>query len=148
MPTTNARASNLSLPQYGYDLVVATTQDAINAATKEFLSDFTGKEFVACYKYVKGHAPEPMDYDKVKQAIDGTDPFMIPNGADEKNQKVQKLADLDFQFAFRAKMGLPPGLAPTDIPTWLCSIRAAPSSPTSCSSRSSTSSCSTCAARR
>ena len=116
MPTTNARASNLSLPQYGYDLVVATTQDAVNATTKQFLSDFTGKEFVACYKFVKGHAPEPMDYNKVKQAIEGTDPFTIPNGADETNPKVQKLGDLDFMFAFRAKMGLPPGLGPTEIP--------------------------------
>lgn len=113
---TNARASNLSLPKYGYDLVVATTQDAINATTKQFLSAFTGKEFVACYKFVKGHAPEPLDYNTVKQAIDGTDPFTIPNGADEKNPKVQKLGDLDFMFAFRAKMGLPPGLAPTEIP--------------------------------
>lgn len=116
MPTTNARASNLSLPQYGYDLVVATTQDAINATTKEFLSAFTGKEFVACYKYVKGHAPELMDYDKVKQAIGGNAPFAIPNGADETNEQVAKLAGLGFMFAFRAKMGLPPGLAPTDIP--------------------------------
>jgi len=86
--STNARASNLSLPQYGYDLVVATTQDAINATTKQFLSGFKGKEFVACYKFVKGHAPEPLDYNAVKQAIGGTDPFTIPNGADEKNPKV------------------------------------------------------------
>jgi hypothetical protein len=116
MPVNNARASNLSLPKYGYDLVVATTQDSINATTKQFLSAFTGKEFVACYKFVKGHAPEPLDYSKVKQAIDGTDPFTIPNGADEKNEKVQKLADLDFMFGFKAKMGLPPGLRPTEIP--------------------------------
>lgn len=116
MSTTNARASNLSLPQYGYDLVVATTQDAINATTKQFLSAFKGKEFVACYKFVKGHAPEPLDYSKVKQAIDGTDPFTIPNGGDEKNPKVQKLGDLDFMFGFRAKLGLPPGLGPTEIP--------------------------------
>ena len=116
MSTTNARASNLTLPQYGYDLVVATTQDAINATTKQFLSAFKGKEFVACYKFVKGHAPELMDYNTVKQAIDGADPFTIPNGADESNSQVAKLGDLDFLFAFRAKMGLPPGLSPTEIP--------------------------------
>ena len=116
MSTMNAKASNLSLPQYGYDLVVATTQDAINATTKQFLSAFKGKEFVACYKFVKGRAPEPLDYNAVKQAIGGTDPFTIPNGADEKNPKVQKLGDLDFMFGFRAKMGLPPGLGPTEIP--------------------------------
>ena len=116
MPTNNARASNLSLPQYGYDLVVATTQDAINATTKQFLSAFKGKEFVACYKFVKGHAPELMDYNTVKQAIGGADPFTIPNGADESNSQVAKLGDLDFLFAFRAKMGLPPGLGPTEIP--------------------------------
>lgn len=116
MPSTNARASNLSLPQYGYDLVVATTQDAIDATTKQFLSGFTGKEFVACFKYVKGHAPDQIDYKKVKEAIGGADPFTIPNGADEKNPQVAKLGEIDFLFAFRAKMGLPPGLALTEIP--------------------------------
>ncbi|PYS94497.1 MAG: hypothetical protein DMF64_00540 [Acidobacteria bacterium] len=116
MPTMNARASNLSLPQYGYDLVVATTQDAVNATTKEFLSAFTGKEFVACYKFVdEGHQAEPLDYNEVKRAIGGTDPFTIRNG-DNQNPKLKALDDLGFEFAFRAKMGLPPGLAPTAIP--------------------------------
>lgn len=116
MPSTNARASNLSLPQYGYDLVVATTQDAINATTKEFLSAFTGKEFVACYKFVdQDHPAEPLDYDEVKRATGGTDPFTIRNG-DNQNPKLKALDDLGFVFAFRAKMGLPPDLAPTAIP--------------------------------
>src|SRR5262245_6568561 len=107
MSTTNARASNLSLPQYGYDLVVATTQDARNATTKHFLSVFTGKEFVSCYKFVdQDHPAEPLDYNAAKQAIGGTDPFTIKNG-DNKNPKVKALDDLGFEFAFRAKMGLP-----------------------------------------
>ena len=118
MSTNNAKASNLSLPQYGYDLVVATTQDAINATTKQFLAAFESqvKEFVACYKYVdRDHQAEPLDYEAAKKAIGGTDPFTIKDG-DNDNPKVKALDDLGFTFAFRAKLGLPSGLPPTAIP--------------------------------
>ena len=47
----SAKKSNLSQPKYGYDLVVATTQDSINATTKEFLSGFASQEFINCDKY-------------------------------------------------------------------------------------------------
>jgi hypothetical protein len=107
--------SNLSLPQYGYDLVVATTQDAINATMKAFLSGYAGQDLLACYQYddaTKSYVA--MDDQQVTAAAG--DPFAIPNGADQTDARVQKLDDLGFEFAFKARFGVPDGLAPTAIP--------------------------------
>jgi hypothetical protein len=73
--------SNLSLPQYGYDLVVSTTQESINATMKQFLDKFDGKDFISCYVSQEQsdgtYTDIPGDYDQISQ-IAGMDLFSIP----------------------------------------------------------------------
>ena len=60
--------SNLSDPKYGYDMVVATTQDAINLTMDEFLGQFTGKDLIVCYKYDdKLKKNVRADFDEIKE---------------------------------------------------------------------------------
>lgn len=99
--------SNLSLPKYGYDMVVSVTQASINATMKEFLDKFNGHQFIMCYKDDDDNENiVPIDYEALKNEL-GADPFDIPNGETQDNSLVQKLDDLGFVFAFRATMGLP-----------------------------------------
>jgi hypothetical protein len=109
--------SNLSSAKYGYDLVVATTQDSINATMKAFLLSLDEKDFNACYQWDSSDPPKavPLDYQQVVNAIGGTDPFAIPDKADP-DPKVKALDDLGFAFAFRASMGVSDSLPVGSIP--------------------------------
>lgn len=98
--------SNLSLPKYGYDMVVSVTQASVNATMKEFLDKFNGHQFIMCYSYDDDDNIITTDYEVLKKEL-GADPFDIPNGETQENNLVQKLDDLGFAFAFRATMGLP-----------------------------------------
>lgn len=113
----DATASDLSSPRYGYDLVCATTQDAINATMKQFLAGFSGTNFSALYTF-DPKTKEPVETPLADiEGMIGGDPFSIPDGADGSNPMVQKLySDAKFMFGFRAKMGLPSGVAPTAMP--------------------------------
>lgn len=107
--------SNLSDPKYGYDMVVATTQEAINLTMKEYLDRAKLKELVICYKWDdKLRKRVPVGYEELKQAT-GVDPFAIPNGSDE-NESLKKLDDYGFQFAFRTKPGIPEKMDPLQVP--------------------------------
>ncbi|HEX8411626.1 MAG TPA: hypothetical protein VF883_22435, partial [Thermoanaerobaculia bacterium] len=113
----NAEQSNLESARYGYDLVCATTQDSINATMKEYLAGFQGTEFTACYTF------DPVSGNKVLTPLSqivaaiGGDPFSIPNNAGSSNPMLQKLYnDCKFEFGFRAKMGLPSGILPANLP--------------------------------
>ena len=113
----SASASNLSNARYRYDMVCATTQDSVNATMKEFLSGIAAQEFSACYTF------NPATREKVLTPLSeivakiGGDPFSIPDGADETNPLVAKLYnDCKFVFGFKAKTGLPDGVAPAAMP--------------------------------
>jgi len=104
--------SNLSLPQYGYDLVVSTTQESINATMKQFLDKFEGKEFISCYVSQEQsdgtYTDVPGDYDRLSK-IAGMDLFSIPTTNQTADQKAaaDQAYDNYFSFAFKATMGLP-----------------------------------------
>ena len=106
------KQSNLSLPQYGYDLVVSTTQESINATMKQFLDKFEGKEFISCYVSQEQsdgtYTDVPGDYNQLSQ-IAGMDLFSIPTTNQTPDQKAaaDKAYDNNFSFAFKATMGLP-----------------------------------------
>ena len=110
----SGQKSDLSASKYGYDLVVATTQDSINATMKEFLSGLDSPDFNACYQWDENDNCIPLDYSQVLNATGGTDPFTIPDKSTDP--KMKALDDLDFAFAFKATFGLAPGVAPTAIP--------------------------------
>ncbi|RBQ11722.1 hypothetical protein [Pedobacter miscanthi] len=112
--------SHLELPQYGYDMVVATTEEAINATIKQYLLNYDGQEFIACYIQPDPRKQEfvPIAYDEVVK-IAGMDPFSIPDSDfqnEKEKQAAQNLFDAMFAFGFKADMGLPEGFPLEDIP--------------------------------
>lgn len=97
------------LTKFGYDLVVATTQDAVNATMMEYLSKISLPATVSAYVYDKvTQSPVWTDYQALVDKV-GFDPFSIPDGAGD-DERVQTLYNNKFMFAFRAKVGLPRGL--------------------------------------
>lgn len=113
----SSNKSNLSSSKYGYDFVVATTQESINATMKEFLSTLAEPTVNICYVADENGNPTAIDYDKLKAAANGSDPFSIPNGADPNtNKDLQNLYKARFMVGFKAKIGIPPGIAPTNVP--------------------------------
>ncbi|MEH2252715.1 hypothetical protein [Nostoc sp.] len=104
--------SNLSLSQYGYDLVVSTTQESINATMKQFLDKFEGKDFISCYVSQEQsdgtYKDVPGDYDELSKMA-GMDLFYIPSTNQTADQKAaaDKAYNNLFSFAFKATMGLP-----------------------------------------
>jgi hypothetical protein len=110
-----ANESNLSGAAWGYDMVCAVTQDAINASMLELLSA-SNTELSAYYLIDDNSNPVPISRDDLLKKTGGVDPFSVPNGTDQSDSRMQKLNDVGFYFALKAKMGIPSGLAPTDVP--------------------------------
>ncbi len=116
----SAIQSNLSANKYGYDMVVGTTQAAINATMKQFLYKFDGEEFVKIYVFDKD-VPEGQsnyvetDYAAYKEQL-GFDPFDVPNGTPMQDERVQKLLANFFAFGFKTKMGLPTTFPLSSLP--------------------------------
>jgi len=109
--------SNLSASQYGYGLVVATTQGSLNATMKEFLSTGTEPEVVICYVADAKGEPTQISYKSLKQQANGSDPFTIPDDADPTtNPDIANLFKARFMVGIKAKIGLPLGYAPTALP--------------------------------
>ncbi len=114
--------SDLSNPQYGYDMVVAVTEGAVNKTMKKFLAGYHGTEFVQAYVYKQdvGKGKDhnvPVDFDKLKKNL-GFDPFTIPDGTPFSDSKIKKLVGQKFTFAFKTEIGIPnfkPGLIPDPV---------------------------------
>lgn len=108
-----AHQSNLS--STGFDYVVAVTQDSINSSLEEYL--YRGlPEVVLCYTYDSDNNPVAADYAAFVASAQGTDPFSVPDGTAASDPRVQNLNNAAFAFAVRAKLGLPPGVAPAHLP--------------------------------
>jgi hypothetical protein len=114
----SSKQSYLSDSHYGYDVVVATTQASINATMKLFLSKLKEPVARVCFIANKDGNPTLIDYDNLKQAAQGTDPFAVQPGADPNtNKDLQNLIKARFMAGFQAQLGLPPGYSdPTAIP--------------------------------
>ncbi len=112
----SASKSDLASTKYGYDFVVATTQAAINATMKEYMSGLTEPEVIVCYTADTNGNPTQIDYNTLVANANGTDPFSIPDGTSATNQDVLNLYGARFMFAFKARIGLPPGILPQNMP--------------------------------
>ena len=113
----SATQSNLSASQYGYDVVVSTTQGSINATLKEFLSAGTEPVAVICYVADNNGNPTPIDCATLMTNANGSDPFAVPANADPAtDQDLINLFNARFMAGFKAQIGLPAGYAPTGIP--------------------------------
>jgi len=100
----------------GFDYVVAVTQDSINGTLEEYL--YNGlPEAILCYCYDDNNNPTPCDYATLVANANNTDPFSVPDGTPSTDQRVQDLANANFAFAIKAKLGLPPGVPPANLPS-------------------------------
>ena len=110
-----ASQSYLSSPDYGYDYVLAVTQDSINLAALTFLH--TKQPMVSVvYVYDDDGDPKRVDYAAFKQSAGGTDPFNIPASGPDRDSAIKKIDDAGFMFGFQAAMGLPVGFPPANLP--------------------------------
>jgi hypothetical protein len=113
----SASQSQLSAARYGFDFVVATTQASINATMKEFLSGLSEPVVTVCYVADDSGNPTAIAYADLVKNANGSDPFTIPANADPtSDQDLKNLMAARFMMAFRAQLGLPPGLAPASVP--------------------------------
>src|SRR5258707_460964 len=112
----SANQSNLS--STGFDYVVAVTQDSINATLEEYL--YGGlPEVTLCYVYDSNNNPVATDFQSFVKSAKNTDPFSVPNGTPSTDPLVQNLNNAAFAFAVKARLGLPPGIAPSQLPPTL-----------------------------
>ncbi|KAI1169327.1 hypothetical protein F5B18DRAFT_18705 [Nemania serpens] len=109
--------SHLSASAYGYDFVVATTQQSINATMLAFLA--SRKEPVANICYIAGSKPgtlERIDYDELKKRANGTDPFALPATLPIDSPEFLNLRAARFRVGIRAQLGIPQVSDPTKLP--------------------------------
>ena len=108
-------ASQSNLSSTGFDYVVAVTQDSVNTALMEYL--YGGlPTVVLCYAYDSNNIPQPVDYATFVAGAGNTDPFAVPDGTASSDPRIQALNTAGFAFAVKAALGLPPGVAPADLP--------------------------------
>ncbi|KAI1150038.1 hypothetical protein F4825DRAFT_30417 [Nemania diffusa] len=110
-------ASNLSNLRYGYDFVVAATQASINSTLLTFMN--TRKEPLVniCYIADEEGDPQRIEYDELLKLTNSVDPFTIPaNSKPATDPKLAALLAARFMMGFRARIGVPGGVRPEDLP--------------------------------
>jgi hypothetical protein len=114
----SAGQSNLSDSHYGYDFVVATTQESINGTMKEYLYNSTFPLVQMYWNQDESGNPVAVSRDELLQQTNGTDPLTVPSWkqGDPMTPAIQNINNSNFYFAFEAAIGIPSGIAPPDIP--------------------------------
>lgn len=113
-----ANQSDLSNAHYGYDFVVATTQESLNATMKEYLYN-TGFPVVRMYWNQDSDGnPVPVSYEDLMMQTNGTDPLKVAgwNTGDPVNPDITNINNSNFYFAFEAAIGIPANVLPQNIP--------------------------------
>lgn len=110
--------SNLSSAQFGYDFVVATTQAAINATMLEFLNETTMPLITMYYNQDDKGNPVLVDRVTLLSQTNGTDPLLVQNWSSSSpmTDDIKNLSNSDFWYAFQARIGMPPGFLPSNLP--------------------------------
>jgi hypothetical protein len=112
-PSPGPATSKLSDPGFGYDMVVATTQESINSGLREWL--FGAKTTVrnVCYVAVNpeiGNARTFMNLDSLMTLTNNVNPFEIPAGTPWDDPRVVALSKVNFVGGYQFRMGVPPGV--------------------------------------
>lgn len=114
----SAKQSNLSDSHYGYDFVVATTQQSINATLKTYLY-YTNFPKVRMYwnQDAEGR-PVPVSYEELMKQTNNTDPLSLSawKNGEPKSQSIQNVENSNFYFCFEASIGIPANVTPNQIP--------------------------------
>ncbi|KAI1121516.1 hypothetical protein F5Y10DRAFT_288427 [Nemania abortiva] len=108
--------SYISAPRYGYDFVVATTQQSINATMLTFLASRQEPVAYICYIADSAGKPERIDYNELKKRAHGTDPFGLPGTVDPNSTEFRNLLSARFLMGIRAQLGIPKVSDPTKVP--------------------------------
>ncbi|KAI9371420.1 hypothetical protein BJX61DRAFT_548260 [Aspergillus egyptiacus] len=109
--------SHLANPKYGYDFVVATTQESINAGLVQYLQNtqrtqpFTYLCFLADND---GNPTTEVSLDELRGRSGGLSPFDIPDNTDYSDNRIQKLTEARLVCAIRMRTGIPPGCVAKD----------------------------------
>lgn len=108
----SASKSNLSSESYGYDFVVATTQESINATMLEYLSGISSPTIEQYYLLGDKGENEPISKEDLLKITNGIDPFDIPADTLLTDKRLVGLFNANFAGGFKAKIGLPLGYFP------------------------------------
>ena len=111
--------SQSNLTSMGYDLVVAVTQDSINTAMLEYLSQGNFPVFAQYYNQDANGNPVAVDLATLLTQTNNTNPFDVPNWNSTETPVPASITNIDnssFWYAFQAQLGLPPGYTPTTYP--------------------------------
>jgi hypothetical protein len=114
----SANESNLSNKHFGYDFVVATTQESINGTMKEYLYNSTFPVVQLYWNQDDKGNPVAISRDDLLKETNGTDPLTVPswNSDHSMTPAIEDINNSNFYFAFEAAIGIPSGIAPQDIP--------------------------------
>ncbi|QIW97853.1 hypothetical protein AMS68_003371 [Peltaster fructicola] len=103
-----------NLEKYGYDFVVSTTQESINAGLLQYLQNTNGEmePMTMIFLQEKGKAKgDPLSLKDFLALPNTTDPFKIPSGTPwEETKEVTNLYKAGFVCAIRLQLGIPPGM--------------------------------------
>ena len=105
--------SYLSHDDYGYDFVVATTQESINSFLKRYLDNLGKDPENLCYLLKDGTLSE-INLEDLKDKT-GVDPFDIPDGTNYSDDRITNLTNHGFSVGLKIKIGLPPGITGQDL---------------------------------
>lgn len=114
----SANQSYLSDSHYGYSVVVATTQESINATMKNYLYNNTFNKVQMYWNQDdNGNAVAISREDLLLQTA-GTDPLTVAGWAqgDASSPDIENIANSNFYFAFEAEIGIPANISPAAIP--------------------------------
>lgn len=114
---TSANASFLAGPKYGCDFVVATTQASINSGLLEFLANSNQPETYLCFLADDDlNISQQITLDQLLKLTGGVNPFDIPDGTPYSDPRIATLSENSFIGGVKIQVGLPPGIAPADLP--------------------------------
>ncbi|KAF9069720.1 hypothetical protein BDP27DRAFT_1420626 [Rhodocollybia butyracea] len=119
MTATTLPPSNLSNPSYGYDFVVAVTEDSVNATMLQYLYTVNAPMvYLFWIADISSGAVVPKlvtDNATFLNSVQNIDPFSIPSGTAFTDSRVQTLYAANLMFAVRLKIGPPPGVLPSSL---------------------------------
>ncbi|WPH01286.1 Hypothetical protein R9X50_00412400 [Acrodontium crateriforme] len=121
-PPTPTSAQNSHLTPLGYDMVVATTQGALNATMLTYLSETDSPYTSMCWIWKKNAQTKKMEsvqitLEELDKLTPGVNPFDIGPDADpDSDVGLQRLRFAGFQCAYMVKPGLPQQIDPSNLP--------------------------------
>jgi hypothetical protein len=106
-------SSHLADARYGYDLVVSTTQESINAGLLQYLQNTSATQPYHHLLFLadnKGTPSVRLTLAELLARTGNVNPFEIPSGTSTTDPRIQKLYGVRFVCGIRLRTGVPPGL--------------------------------------